>query len=684
MVAHPENKSPSEISCCTAPVNPNSTHATKSSELVKWNRLFWGALFCTLPVWLLSMRGMLLKTHFSGPLQAIFTFLSVFVFGKPVFEKAWLSFKTRNLNMFSLIAVGTLSSFLLSMGILIFGHETFHQEFYFEGAATLICFVLLGQILEAKASERTNRAIEALGELLPRMAKRFKSNGEEEEVLISQIKKGDLIKVLPGAKIPLDGRVIQGTTSVDESLVTGESLPVEKTVNSRVIAGTLNGLGTFLFQVEKEESETIISKIIASVFEAQAARIPIQQLADKVAASFIPWIFAIAFITTGLWWIQAKSAWVTAVYYGVSVLMIACPCALGLATPIAILVGTSLSAKFGILFRKPEAIQTLEEVDTLVFDKTGTLTQGRPSLITFRAFPDSESHHLLQVAASLENSSEHPLARSVLQAAEKKGITTYLKVSLFQNLPGKGILGLIGGKKVFLGNRELLESHHISCNAFLPQVQELLNKGETVIYLAIDKEVKALLGITDPLKETSERVLSNFRAQGFQLFIASGDHPKIVSEIAHQVGVKEWKAELKPIDKLNWVKELQSSGQKIVFLGDGINDAPALAQADVGIAMGSGTDVANESASITLVKGNLDGVVRALLLSSAMMKIIRQNLFWAFSYNIIGIPLAAGIFYPMWGIRLNPIFASLVMTLSSLLVVGNSLRLNRLVFRVAK
>lgn len=690
-----ENQSSHENASCCAPPAP-VPHARKElnpqSESRSFLFRFIGSFFCALPVWWFSMGAMLFGVHFSdwqlkisGPVQAFFTLISIFFFGKPIFEKSWVSLTSRNFNMFTLIGVGTLSSYFLSMGLLVFSKSTDHSGYYFEAAATLICFVLLGQFLELMASQRTHRSLTELLDLMPKTALKISEEGKQEEVPLSQIQMGDILRVVPGAKIPLDGKIVEGSSAVDESLVTGESLPVEKTVHDLVIGGTLNGLGTFLFQVQKKGEETVLSKIIASVYQAQQSRVPIQKTADRIASLFIPWIFLIAGVTAVVWFFLGPEPRIAhAVLYSVSVLMVACPCALGLATPISILVGTSLGARGGVLFTKPESIQALEGIDTLVFDKTGTLTQGKPQVVSFLPSIESEGNELFLLAASLERASEHSLAKAVIAEAEKKGLTSFLRVGLFQSVPGKGILGVIQGKKVLLGNSDFLESYQVPVQPFLDQAELLRSKGETVLFLGVNGETKAVIGVSDPLKENSKTVLKRLESKGLSLFIASGDHSINVEKTAKSVGVQNWQGGLTPQQKMELVKKLQNAGRKVAFLGDGINDAPSLAQADVGIAMGSGTGVAVECAGVTLLKGDLEGIIRSLDLSKAMMRNIRENLFWAFSYNLVGIPLAAGVFYPTWGILLNPVFSSIAMTASSLLVVGNALRLERLRFRVAK
>jgi Cu+-exporting ATPase len=476
----------------------------------------------------------------------------------------------------------------------------------------------------------------------------------------------------------LDGIITEGQSGVDESLVTGESLPVEKKAGDTVIGGTLNGLGTFIFKVEKTGSQTVLSQIIESVSSAQMQKVPIQKTADRVSAIFTPWVFVFALLTGLTWFVWGdEPKLITAIIQSVSVLMIACPCALGLATPIAILVGTSVAAKQGILFQKLEAIQLLEKVTTVVFDKTGTLTEGKPKVVTFLMTDERKKSQFLTFAASLESVSEHPLAKAVLEKAKQESIQTFLKVVDFQSVLGRGITGKTEGKKILIGNEEFLTTEAIDLVRFQSELSQMRNRGETVLLLAVEGNLEAVFGIQDPLKPSAKAAIKELKQKGLNLFLASGDHQKNTQLIAAQLEIPNYQGHCSPTEKAKLVRELQARGEKVAFLGDGINDAPALTQSDVGVAMGTGTDIAKQSASITLVKGDLRVFEQVFQLSEVMMRIIHQNLFWAFSYNIIGIPLAAGLFYPVWGFRLSPVFASLAMTFSSLLVVGNSLRLSQ-------
>ena len=647
-----------------------------ASELRDYFVRFLGSLFCAVPVWWFSMAG----NHTGGQhkiLLSVATGISIFGCGWPILKRAWISFKNRNLNMFSLIGVGLISAFGLSL--------TLSGE-YFEGAATLVCFVLLGQVLELQASKKTLKSLDALLSLSPKTAWVVTPQGTDREVLVSLVRVGDYVRVRPGSQIPLDGTITEGQSGVDESLVTGESLPVEKKTGDRVIGGTLNGLGTFIFKVEKTGSQTVLSQIIESVSSAQMQKVPIQKTADLVSAIFTPWVFVFAVLTALVWFVWGdEPKLITAIIQSVSVLMIACPCALGLATPIAILVGTSVAAKQGILFQKLEAIQLLEKVTTVVFDKTGTLTEGKPKVVTFLMTDERKKSQFLTFAASLESVSEHPLAKAVLEKAQQEGIQKYLEVSDFQSVLGRGITGKTEGKKILIGNEEFLTTEAIDLVRFQSELSQMRNRGETVLLLAVEGNLEAVFGIQDPLKPSAKAAIKELKQKGLNLFLASGDHQKNTQLIAAQLEIPNYQGHCSPADKARLVSELQARGEKVAFLGDGINDAPALTQSDVGVAMGTGTDIAKQSASITLVNGDLRVFEQVFQLSEVMMRIIHQNLFWAFSYNIIGIPLAAGLFYPIWGFRLSPVFASMAMTFSSLLVVGNSLRLSqKRNWRVAK
>lgn len=577
--------------------------------------------------------------------------------------------------MFSLIGVGVLSSFGLSLAFLIFP-KLQTSGFYFEGTTTLVFFVLLGQWIEEKASQKTQSAIQLLLDLSPKKAIRVDQTGKEKEVPISLLSVGTVLRVLPGAQIPLDGEIIEGKSSVDESLMSGESIPVEKQEGDKVFGGTLNGLGSFLMRVDKIGEDTLISKMVRSVTEAQLKKIPIQKTADRVSAVFTPWVFFLSILTGVFWFFLAKeNNLVVSVTQAVSVLMIACPCALGLATPISILVGTLKGAKSGVLFTRLESIQQLEKITTLVFDKTGTLTEGKPKVTQFEKRGNLSETDLLLWIGSLEKTSEHPFSKAVIDFCRSKGVSDFLKADQFQVFPGMGIQGFVQGKLVQIGTEKWLASLGMREEKLVLQAQRIRAQGQTVFFVAVQGTLEALLGVDDPLRPGVHETISEFKKLGLKLKLLSGDHPTITEKVSKNLGITDWQGGVLPLEKNEAIRILQSQGEKVAFVGDGINDAPALSLADVGIAMGTGTDLAKQTAGVVLVKGDVKSAVRAFRLSKTMMKNIRENLIWAFSYNLVGIPLAAGIFYPIWGIKLTPIFSSIAMTLSSLLVVGNSLRL---------
>lgn len=577
--------------------------------------------------------------------------------------------------MFSLIGVGVFSSLGLSFAILFFPQLGIHG-FYFEGTTTLVFFVLLGQILEDKANLKTQSALHELLNLSPQKALRVDKAGNDKEVPVSLLTVGSVLRVLPGAQVPLDGEIIEGSSAIDESLISGEFIPVEKQVGDKVTGGTLNGLGSFLMRVEKTGEETLISKMVRSVTEAQSQKIPIQKTADKASAIFTPWVFLIAALTGAFWFFLGnENQLINSITQAVSVLMIACPCALGLATPISILVGTTKGAKSGVLFQKLDAIQELEKIDTLVFDKTGTLTEGKPKLTSFEVSQGNSKNELLRWIGSLEKASEHPFAKAVLEFCQVQGIRDFIKVDGFKSFPGRGIEGSIEGNLIQIGNEDWMRALGLLDKNIFLNAQKNREQGETTFFVAVQKKPVAVMGLKDPLRSDVLETIQSFQNLGLNLKLLSGDHPTITKQTAEALGIKDWEGGILPSEKAKAIQNLQKLGRKVAFMGDGINDAPALSQADVGIAMGTGTDLAKQTAGITLLKGDVKSASHAFSLSRAMMKNIRQNLIWAFSYNLVGIPLAAGVFYPHFGIKLTPVFSSLAMTLSSLLVVGNSLRL---------
>ena len=649
---------------------------------------FWIALVLTLPVFALEMGGHVFNIHhyingtISNWIQLVLATPVVLWAGKPFFERGWQSLKTRNLNMFTLIAMGTGVAWVYSVVAALMPDifpDVFRQDgtvaVYFEAAAVITVLVLLGQVLELKAREQTGGAIRALLDLAPKTARRIDENGNEEDVSLDQIKVGDLLRVRPGEKVPLDGVVIEGKSAVDESMVTGESMPVMKQADSKVIGATMNQTGSFVMKAERIGKDTMLSQIVHMVSEAQRSRAPIQRLADIVAGWFVPAVIVCAVVAFILWMIYGPSpAFSYGLIAAVSVLIIACPCALGLATPMSIMVGVGKGAQAGVLIKSAEALERMEKVDTLVVDKTGTLTEGKPTvtkIVSAEGFNDDE---LLTLAASLEQGSEHPLAHAIVVAAKDKGLDLAVAED-FDSPTGKGVIGKIKGHDVALGNAMLMEERFVDVSSLSAQADNMRSHGATVIFIAVDGKAAGLLAIADPIKETTPAAIKALHAQGLRIVMLTGDNRRTAEAVAKTLGIEEVEAEVLPEDKGRIVKKLQDEGKVVAMAGDGTNDAPALAAADVGIAMGTGTDVAMESAGVTLLKGDLTGIVRARKLSVATMNNIRQNLFFAFIYNMAGVPIAAGILYSMFGVLLSPIVAAAAMSLSSVSVIGNALRL---------
>lgn len=660
----------------------------ESPELADFRRRFWIGLALTLPVLALEMGGHLLGLrHYMSSLVSNWIQLGlatpvVLWAGKPFFERGWQSLKTRNLNMFTLIAMGTGVAWLysviatLSPGIF---PETFQQNgtvaVYFEAAAVITALVLLGQVLELKAREQTGGAIRALLDLSPKTARRIDTNGNEEDVSLDQIKVGDLLRVRPGEKVPLDGVVVDGKSAVDESMVTGESMPVMKQAENKVIGATMNQTGSFVMKAERIGKDTMLSQIVHMVSEAQRSRAPIQRLADIVAGWFVPAVIVCAAVAFILWMVYGPSpAFSYGLIAAVSVLIIACPCALGLATPMSIMVGVGKGAQAGVLIKNAEALERMEKVDTLVIDKTGTLTEGKPTVTKIVPSEGFTKDELLALAASLEQGSEHPLAHAIVVAAKDKGLSLTTAED-FDSPTGKGVIGKIKGSHIALGNVMLMEERSVDVVSLSAQADELRSNGATVIFIAVEGKAAGLLAIADPIKETTPAAIKALHAQGICIVMLTGDNRRTAEAVAKQLGIEKVEAEILPEDKGRIVKKLQNEGKIVAMAGDGTNDAPALAAADVGIAMGTGTDVAMESAGVTLLKGDLTGIVRARKLSVATMSNIRQNLFFAFVYNMAGVPIAAGVLYPIFGILLSPIIAAAAMSLSSVSVIGNALRL---------
>jgi Cu+-exporting ATPase len=689
---HPEIRQAGPGNCpiCGMALEPETITGEEGEnpELTDFKKRFWIGLILTLPVFALEMGGHLLglRHYISGTMsnwiQLVLATPVVLWAGKPFFERGWASLKTRNLNMFTLIAMGTGVAWLYSVVATVapgIFPDTFRQDgtvaVYFEAAAVITVLVLLGQVLELKAREQTGGAIRALLDLAPKTARRVYENGEDEDVSLDQIKVGDLLRVRPGEKVPLDGIVTEGKSAVDESMVTGESMPVKKEPGGKVIGATMNQTGSFVMKAERVGKDTMLSQIVHMVAEAQRSRAPIQRLADIVSGWFVPAVILVAAVAFVAWLIFGP---VPAFSYGliaaVSVLIIACPCALGLATPMSIMVGVGKGAQAGVLIKNAEALERMEKVDTLVIDKTGTLTEGKPTVTKIAAADGFNEDELLTLAASLEQGSEHPLAHAIVMAAKDKGLDLTAAED-FDSPTGKGVIGNINGQAVALGNVMLMEEKSIDVSALSAQADELRSDGATVIFIAVEGKPAGLLAIADPIKETTPEAIKALHAQDIRIVMLTGDNRRTAEAVAKTLGIEEIEAEILPEDKSRIVKKLRAEGKVVAMAGDGTNDAPALAAADVGIAMGTGTDVAMESAGITLLKGDLTGIVRARKLSVATMNNIRQNLFFAFIYNAAGVPVAAGVLYPVFGILLSPIIAAAAMSLSSVSVIANALRL---------
>jgi len=668
-----------------------SAEAVPNRELADMTRRFWIALVLTLPVFALEMGShltnlhMLLGQNWSNWLQFILATPVVLWGGSPFFVRGWQSLVTRNLNMFTLIAMGIGVAWLYSVvAILLPG--VFPPAFrspdgavavYFEAAAVITVLVLLGQVLELGAREQTSGAIRALLDLAPKTARRLNADASEEEVSLDAIAVGDRLRVRPGEKVPVDGELIEGRSAVDESMVTGESMPVTKAVGAKVIAGTLNATGGFVMQAEKVGRDTMLSRIVQMVAAAQRSRAPIQRLADQVSGWFVPTVIAAALVAFAVWSIYGpQPRFAFGLVAAVTVLIIACPCALGLATPMSIMVGVGRGAQVGVLIKNAEALERMEKIDTLVVDKTGTLTEGKPKVVAIVAAKGFAENDALRWAASVEKASEHPLALAIVAAAQERKLNLSA-VTEFDSATGKGVVGAVEGRRLALGNARFLRELGVQTNALEQDAERLRHEGATAIFLAVDGRVAAVIAIADPVKPTTADALNALAREGVRVVMLTGDNKTTADAVARRLGITEVEAEVLPDQKSAVVTKLQKEGPSVAMAGDGVNDAPALAAAEVGIAMGTGTDVAIESAGVTLLKGDLTGIVRARRLSQATMRNIRQNLFFAFIYNAAGVPIAAGVLYPFFGILLSPIIAAAAMALSSVSVVGNSLRLRR-------
>ncbi|MEO8344183.1 MAG: heavy metal translocating P-type ATPase [Betaproteobacteria bacterium] len=690
---HPQIRQigPGACPICGMALEPLEATATEDDgELRDMTRRFWVSVALSLPLLVLTMSEFipgLNLPHRIGEmraawLQALLATPVVLWGGWPFFVRGWRSFITWKLNMFSLIALGTGAAFVFSVVALLFPSslpDAFKvggmTPLYFEAAAVIVTLVLLGQVLELRARSRTNSAIRALLELAPANATRVRTDGHDEEVTLDQVQVGDQIRVKPGAKVPVDGTVVEGRSNIDESMITGEPIPAAKEKGSRVSAGTVNQTGSFVMRANKVGSDTLLARIIQMVNEASRSRAPIQKLADQVSSWFVPAVIGIALLAAIVWAIVGPPpAMTNALVVAVSVLIIACPCALGLATPISIMVGVGRGAHDGVLIKDAEALERMEKVDTLVVDKTGTLTEGRPRLQQVIAAPGFTESQVLQYAASLEKMSEHPLAAAILDHAKEQGVELQ-KVANFTSVTGKGVRGEIGGKTVMLGNARLMADASIPIADLDAQAKALRELGQTVMLIGVDGRPAGALGVADPIKPSTAEAIAELRKAGIRVVVLTGDNAVTAAAVAKQLGIDEFEAEVLPEDKYKKVKALQAQGRIVAMAGDGVNDAPALAQANVGIAMGTGTDVAMQSARIVLVKGDLRGIAKAQALSHQTMRNIRQNLFFAFVYNFVGVPIAAGVLYPFFGVLLSPMIASAAMSLSSVSVIGNALRL---------
>ncbi len=660
----------------------------ENHELIDMTRRFWIGLVLTLPVFALEMGAHLLNWHFvmgstSNWIQLALATPVVLWTGKPFFERGWASIVSRNLNMFTLIAIGTGMAWLYSI-VATLAPQVFPPGFrqddgsvpvYFEAAAVITVLVLLGQVLELRAREKTGGAMRALLKLSPKTARRINADGTDEDIALDAVQMGDQLRVRPGEAVPVDGVIVEGRSAVDESMVTGESMPTMKEKDETVIGGTMNQTGSFIMKAERVGSATMLARIVQMVAEAQRSRAPIQRLADLVASWFVPAVILVAIAAFIIWAAFGPSpAFSYALIAAVSVLIIACPCALGLATPMSIMVGVGRGAQAGVLIKNAESLERMEKIDTLVVDKTGTLTEGKPKVTRIIATTGFTEDNLLALAASLEQGSEHPLAHAVVVAAKEKNLTI-VKAIEFDSSTGKGVVGKVDVRSVALGNIKLMEDLKVDVSSLAKQADDLRGDGATVIFIAVDHSVAGLLAIADPIKATTPYAIKQLQKAGIRVVMLTGDNKTTAQAVARQLGIVEVEAEVLPEDKSRIVKKLQSEGRVVAMAGDGTNDAPALAAADIGIAMGSGTDVAMESAGITLLKGDLTGIVRAQKLSKAVMRNIRQNLFFAFIYNMAGVSVAAGILYPVFGVLLSPVIAATAMALSSVSVIANALRL---------
>jgi Cu+-exporting ATPase len=691
---HPEIRSPTPGNCpkCGMALVPAAGAKEDDSELRDMTRRFWLSAMLTAPLAVIAMAPYFgVMEPFGIPMRIrMYVELAlgtpvVLWGGWPFFRKFALSLKNRSPNMYTLIGLGVALAWLFSIAA-VFAPGLFPQEFqehsgqvgaYFEAAAVIVTLVLLGEVMQLRALGETSRAIRELLALAPNTAMRIETDGREVEVPLGEVQVGDKLRVRPGEKVPVDGTCVEGSSYVDESMITGEPVPVAKKPGDRVTGATINGKGTLVIRAERIGADTLLAQIVHMVAQAQRTRAPVQRLADLVAAYFVETVIAIAVLTALLWWFFGPEPRLTyAVVNAVAVLIIACPCAVGLATPISITVAMGQGAIHGVLFRNAEAVEKLRDIDTLVVDKTGTLTLGSPRLVDLIVEPGIAESEALALIASLERASEHPLAQAIVKGAEERG-APLAKVEKFESVTGEGVRGEIGGRKVAVGNRRFMESQGTVPPALADKADALRTQGKTALYAAVDGRTAAVIAVADPIKETTPEAIRTLQSEGVRVVMLSGDSRKTAEAVGRQLGIDEVIAEVLPEQKVDVIKSLQGRGRVVAMAGDGINDAPALAQANIGIAMGTGTDVAIESGSVTLVKGDLRGIVKAIRLSHATMRNVKQNLFFAFVYNAVGVPIAAGVLYPFFGLLLSPIFAGAAMAMSSVSVVTNALRLRR-------
>jgi Cu+-exporting ATPase len=692
---HPEivRDEPGACPICGMALEPRTVTADESNpELVDMTWRFWVSVFLTVPLMALAMSRMFFAERLHAWLPGRTLSLAEFVLATPVvlwcgwpfLVRMWQSFGNRSPNMFTLIGIGVTTAYVYSSLAAFFPHwfpESFrsHGEvgLYFEAAAVIVALVLLGQVLELRARTRTGAAIRALLGLAPKTARRINPGGAEEDIPLAHVHVGDSLRVRPGEKIPVDGEVIEGASYVDESMITGEPIPVEKQPGDKLIGGTVNGTGGFVMRAERVGSETMLARIVQMVAQAQRSRAPIQRLADRVAAYFVPAVMAVAALTFVVWAVWGPTPRLAhALINAIAVLIIACPCALGLATPMSIMVAVGRGAAAGVLVKNAEALERMERVDTLIVDKTGTLTEGKPKLVSVTPLGKWSEAELLEAAASLEKGSEHPLAVAIVRGAQERAIEL-ADAAEFQSITGKGVQGRVNGRLVSVGNLALVQANGPGRPNAMDRAEALRRDGQTVMFVSIDGELAGLMGVADPIKESTAEALRLLREDGVDIVMVTGDSRTTAQAVAGKLGIDRIEAEVLPEQKVDVVKRLRADGRTVAMAGDGINDAPALAAAEVGIAMGTGTDVAIESAGITLVKGDLRGIARCRRLSKATMRNIRENLFFAFIYNALGVPVAAGVLYPLFGLLLNPMIAAAAMSFSSVSVIGNALRLRR-------